>query len=82
MTVNPEPPERPGDTAAGYSDHDSYPATRLFGIGPKARLEAMHTADEMRARGVAAAPMFKPSMGGWIVRVYPGGIRRRADRRR
>jgi hypothetical protein len=37
----------------------------------------MRTADELRGRGVAAAAMFKPSMGGWIVRIYPGGVRRR-----
>jgi hypothetical protein len=24
---------------------------------------------------VAAAPLFKPALGGWIVRIYPGGIR-------
>lgn len=51
--------------------------TRQFGTGRKARVAAMRTADELRGRGVAAAAMFKPSMGGWIVQIYPGGIRRR-----
>jgi hypothetical protein len=57
--------------------------TRQFGTGRKARVAAMRTADELRERGVAAAAIFKPSMGGWIVQIYPGGIRRRpgpADR--
>jgi hypothetical protein len=35
----------------------------------------MRTADDLRAKGIAAAPTFQPSMGGWIVRIYPGGIR-------
>jgi len=51
--------------------------TRQFGTGRKARVAAMRTADELREHGVAAAAMFKPSMGGWIVQIYPGGIRRR-----
>jgi hypothetical protein len=51
--------------------------TREFGTGRKARIAAMRTADGLRERGVAAAAMFKPSMGGWIVQIYPGGIRRR-----
>ena len=50
---------------------------RQFGTGRKARLAAMRTADELRDSGIAAAAMFKPSMGGWIVQIYPGGIRRR-----
>jgi hypothetical protein len=37
----------------------------------------MRTADELRDRGVAAAALFRPSAGGWIVQIYPGGIRRR-----
>jgi hypothetical protein len=53
--------------------------TRQFGIGREARIAAMRAADELKDRGVAAAAVFKPSMGGWIVRVYPGGIRRRSD---
>jgi hypothetical protein len=52
--------------------------TRQFGTGRKARVAAMRTADELRDRGISAAAMFKPSMGGWIVRIYPGGIRRRS----
>jgi len=51
--------------------------TRRFGTGRKARVAAMRTADELRERGVAAAAIFKPSMGGWIVQIHPGGIRRR-----
>ena len=52
-------------------------------IGPPARLSAMRTADGLRANGIAAAALFKPSMGGWIVHIFPGGIRqpRPADRR-
>jgi hypothetical protein len=37
----------------------------------------MRAADALRAEGIAAAPLFKPGHGGWIVRTYPGGIRRR-----
>ena len=37
----------------------------------------MHTADQLRDKGVAAAALFRPSMGGWIVQIFPGGIRRR-----
>jgi hypothetical protein len=51
---------------------------RRFGIGREARVAAMRAADDLRDRDVAAAAMFKPSMGGWIVRIYPGGIRRRS----
>jgi len=50
---------------------------QFFGIGKDARVAAMRTADELRCRGIAAAALFKPSLGGWIVQVYPGGIRRR-----
>ena len=50
---------------------------RRFGAGRKARVAAMRTADELREGGIAAAALFKPSMGGWIVQIYPGGIRRR-----
>ena len=56
-------------------DHDT--GTRRFGTGREARVAAMRTADILRERGIAAAAVFKPSMGGWIVRIYPGGIRRR-----
>jgi hypothetical protein len=37
----------------------------------------MRTADELRERGIVAAAMFKPSLGGWIVQIYPGALRRR-----
>jgi len=37
----------------------------------------MRTADGLRANGIAAAALFKPSMGGWIVQIFPGGIRQR-----
>ena len=50
---------------------------RRFGIGPRARRSAMQTADSLRSTGIAAAALFKPSMGGWIVQVFPGGIRKR-----
>jgi hypothetical protein len=50
---------------------------RQFGTGQKARVAAMRAADELREDGIAAAALFKPSMGGWIVQIYPGGIRRR-----
>jgi len=53
------------------------PGIRRFGTGREARVAAMRTADVLRERGIAAAALFKPSMGGWIVRIYPGGIRRR-----
>jgi hypothetical protein len=52
---------------------------RRFGTGREARVAAMRTADVLRERGIAAAAVFKPSMGGWIVRIYPGGIRRRTQ---
>jgi hypothetical protein len=35
----------------------------------------MRAADDLRARGIAAAALFKPALGGWIVRIFPGGIR-------
>jgi hypothetical protein len=37
----------------------------------------MLEADGLRAAGIAAAALFKPSLGGWIVQSFPGGIRRR-----
>jgi hypothetical protein len=67
---SPQRPDHAGDLCV--------PETRRFGVGPKARVAAMRTADELRDRGIAAAAMFKPAMGGWIVRIYPGGIRRRS----
>ena len=63
---------------AGISASSNHDVTvRRFGAGRAARVAAMRTADALRERGVAAAPLFKPSMGGWIVQIYPGGIRRR-----
>jgi hypothetical protein len=63
---------------AGTSASANQDATvRRFGTGRAARVAAMRTADALRERGIAAAPLFKPSVGGWIVRIYPGGIRRR-----
>jgi hypothetical protein len=50
---------------------------RRFGIGPRARRSAMRTADNLRAADIAAAALFKPSMGGWVVQIFPGGIRKR-----
>jgi hypothetical protein len=64
--------------AGGQPADDHVDETRQFGIGREARVAAMRAADELRDRGVAAAAIFKPSMGRWIVRVYPGGIRRRS----
>lgn len=66
-----------GTAACGARDGGYDARTRQFGTGRKARVAAMRTADELRGCGVAAAAMFKPSMGGWIVQIYPGGIRRR-----
>ncbi len=42
----------------------------------------MRTADGLRANGIAAAAPFKPSMGGWVVQIFPGGIRQRPTRHR
>lgn len=50
---------------------------QLFGIGRPARIAAMRKSDELRSRGIAAAALFKPALGGWIVQTYPGGIRQR-----
>jgi hypothetical protein len=71
---------RPDPAAAADGHRTSYDdtSTRQFGVGRKARVAAMRTADQLRNRGVAAAALFKPSMGGWIVQIYPGGIRRRS----
>lgn len=67
--------ETAGSCESGDGGHNT--STRRFGTGRNARVAAMRTADELRGRGVAAAAIFKPSMGGWIVQIYPGGIRRR-----
>jgi hypothetical protein len=50
---------------------------RQFGVGARARIAAIRAADELRDRGIAAAAVFKPSMGGWIVQIHPGGVRSR-----
>ena len=54
-----------------------------LGIGPRARLSAIRTADHLGTRNIAAAALFKPSVGGWIVQIFLGGIRQPhpADRR-
>ena len=67
----PEGPRHPGTDARPEAD----PGTRRFGTGRQARVAAMRTADVLRERGIAAAAVFKPSMGGWIVLIHPGGIR-------
>lgn len=59
------------------ADDELYLDTRFYGIGRAARIAAMRTADELRSGGTAAVALFKPGLGGWIVRIYPGGIRRR-----
>ncbi|HEY3957711.1 MAG TPA: hypothetical protein VGM53_30455 [Streptosporangiaceae bacterium] len=50
---------------------------RFFGVGREARIATIRAADDLRSRGAAAAALFKPQMGGWIVQIFPGGIRRR-----
>jgi len=70
------PASRPA--TSGYCTSDHATGTRQFGTGRKARVSAACTADALRDRGIAAAALFKPSMDGWIVQIYPGGIRRRA----
>ena len=50
---------------------------RFFGIGRAARAAAIRGADDLRARGIAAAALFKPALGGWVVQVFPGGIKLR-----
>ena len=61
----------------GHADPGGLEQVRRFGTGREARVAAMRTADALRRRGIAAAPLFKPALGGWVVRIYPGGIRRR-----
>jgi hypothetical protein len=57
---------------------DANPAeSRQFGVGVRARIAEIRAADELRDRGIAAVAVFKPSRGGWIVQVHPGGIRSR-----
>jgi hypothetical protein len=71
-------PETRPEAAAGVGGNGDV-TVRRFGTGRSARVAAMRTADALRERGVAAAPLFKPAMGGWIVRIYPGGIRRKRE---
>ena len=59
------------------ADDELYLDTRFYGIGRVARIAAMRAADELRSHGVAAVALFKPDLGGWIVRINPGGIKRR-----
>ena len=51
-------------------------AVQQFGVGGRARVAAIHAADDLRDQGIAAGALFKPSLGGWIVQIYPGGIQR------
>lgn len=53
------------------------PGYTLFGIGRAARRSVMRVCGELRSGGTAAAALFKQELGGWIVRIYPRGIRRR-----
>lgn len=69
--------EPSGRDAARHRAGDPDAGIRQFGTGGKARVAAMRAADDLRDRGIAAAALFRPSMGGWIVQIYPGGIRRR-----
>jgi hypothetical protein len=66
-----------GTADAGPAAGTGPEAVERFGTGREARVAAMRTADALRRRGIAAAPLFKPALGGWIVRIYPGGVRRR-----
>lgn len=54
--------------------------TQRFGVGTKARISAQRAADDLRSDGVVAVALFRPSLGGWVVEVYPGRIRRRDSR--
>jgi hypothetical protein len=40
-------------------------------------MSAMREAEELRAQNMAAAALFKPALGGWIVQIFPGGIKPR-----
>jgi len=59
------------------ADDELFLDTRFYGIGRAARIAAIRAADEPRSRGTAAVALFKPGLGGWIMRIYPGGIRQR-----
>jgi len=52
---------------------------RFFGVGRAAGIAAMSAANDLRSRGSAAVALFEPALGGWIVQVFPGGIRQRLD---
>lgn len=58
------------------ADDELYLDTRFYGIGSAARIAAMRAADELRSDGIAATALFKPALGGWIVQIFPGGIKR------
>ncbi len=45
-------------------------------------MSAMSGAQRLRAKDLAAAALFKPALGGWIVQIFPGGIRKRPAHRR
>jgi hypothetical protein len=65
-------------SARGCLRADASPAEpQWFGVGARARIAAIRAADELRDRGIAAVAVFKPSRGGWIVQIHPGGIRSR-----
>lgn len=66
----------PAEAGTGQGTDEARSGTRHFGIGGQARVAAIRAADDLRARGIAAAALFKPPMGGWVVQIYPGGIRR------
>jgi translation elongation factor EF-Tu-like GTPase len=53
---------------------------RLYPMSARAALDGGDPGDDLRAKGIAAAALFKPSMGGWIVWIYPGGFRQRPTR--
>jgi len=61
---------------AMFADDEPF-LDKWYGTGRAARIDAMRKADEMRSRGIAAVALFKPEFGGWVVLVYPGGIRQR-----
>jgi hypothetical protein len=60
-----------------HDSADNDAGIHFFGVGQAARIAATRTADDIRSRGVAAVALFKPGLGGWIVRILPGGIRQR-----
>jgi hypothetical protein len=72
-----DPRRNAAEAGSAHGHDDAGPQTREFGVGRRARITAIRAADDLRAHGIAAAALFKPSMGGWIVQIYPGGIRQR-----